>query len=793
MIPSIRVITSLLILGLFIQIPVHAQEKVTLSGYVRDKDTGEELIGASVLIKELSTGNITNVYGFYSVSIPAGSYTVQYSYVGYLPVVQNMDLTTDKQLNIELAAVQEELEEVVVMGEKEDANISSVEMSANKLEMKTIQKMPPLLGEVDLIRSIQLLPGVTTVGEGASGFNVRGGGVGENLVLLDEAPVYNSSHMFGFFSVFNPDAVKDMKLLKGGIPAQFGGRTSSILDVRMKEGNSKQFTGSGGVGLIFSRLTLEAPIVKDKGSFIISGRRSYADILAKPFLNEDLENSIFYFYDLTVKANYRFGQKDRLFLSGYFGKDKFDADDIFKSNWGNKTGTLRWNHLFNDQLFFNLSLFYSDYDYNLNFGKQEDSFEWASRIVNYNVKPEFIFYPNTKNEITFGGQLTFYDFKPGEATGTSAGDEIDISLDNKYAMEGAVYAGNEQTLSDRLTLQYGLRYSFFNYLGKGTSYEYDQNGEKGEQKEVIGSKEWGKGEVIETYHNLEPRLALKYELNPSSSLKASYNRMVQYIHLVSNTTASTPLDVWTPSTNNIKPMKVDQVALGYFKNFKDNVYETSVEVYYKDFHDVVEYIDGADLLLNEYLEGELLAGVGRAYGVELYAKKNKGKLNGWVSYTLSRSERKVEGVNKDKWFPNRFDQTHNLSVVAFYELNKRWSVSGNFSMISGTPTTFPTNRLEYQGYIIPHNYNDTRNNYRIPLYHRLDLSATLHGKKKEGRKWESFWVFSLYNVYNQKNPFSIAFRQQTDRIAAGNNIPTEAVKLSVFGSIIPSVSYNFKF
>ncbi len=771
-----------------------SQERLTISGYLKDGDTGETLIGASVYVTELETGVITNVYGFYSISLPNGNYTVKYSYVGYSTVTQTVNLTENQTLDIELPVASEELEEVVVTAEAEDANVKNIEMSVQKLEMKTIQKMPALLGEVDVLRSIQQLPGVSTVGEGAAGFNVRGGSIDQNLVLLDEAPVYNSSHLFGFFSVFNPDAVKDVKLYKGGIPAQYGGRLSSILDVRMKEGNSKRLSASGGVGLIFSRLTVEAPIVEDKASFIVAARRSYIDVLARPFLSGDLAESAFNFYDLTLKTNVKLNDKNQLFLSGYLGRDVFTFGEDGGFNWGNQTVSFRWNHLFNERLFSNITAFYSNYDYELGFRDgTENSFDWNSKIKTYSVRPELNFFLNPRNTLTFGGQMLIYDFEPGNAFGVSEGEVADVSLANKYAAEAAVFLSNEQEVSPRLSLQYGLRFSWFSYMGEGTAYEYANAEVAGTRRPVTGFTEYDQWENIQTYSNWEPRFSVKYELNSVSSLKASYQRMAQYLHLISNGAASIPLDVWTPSTNNIQPQLADQIALGYFRNFKQNTYETSVEVYYKDFQNLVEYIDGADLLLNEFLEGDLLNGVGRAYGAEFYVEKKKGRLTGWIGYTLARTERKVEGINQGDWFPARFDQTHNLNITAFYELSPRLTLSSSFALISGTPATFPTNRIELQGYVIPHNSEDRRNNYRIPAYHRLDISATLYPKKKENRKNDSYWVFSVYNLYNRRNPFSIYFQQSETRPIGGQPLNTEAVRFSVIGSFIPSVSYNFKF
>ncbi len=773
---------------------VYAQGKVALNGYVKDASNGEALIGATVLIKELGTGVVTNVYGFYSVTLPPGSYNVEYSYIGYFPVTRAVELSLDQRIDIELGASDTELEEVVVTAEAQDANVTDVQMSVARLDIKTISKMPALLGEVDVIKSIQLLPGVSTVGEGASGFNVRGGSVGQNLVLLDEAPVYNSSHLFGFFSVFNPDAVKDVQLFKGGIPSKYGGRISSILDVRMKEGNAKKFEANGGVGLIFSRLAVEAPIIEDKASFILAGRRSYIDVLAAPALDD----ASLYFYDLTGKINYNINEKNKIYLSGYLGRDVFNFDEDQGFSWGNQTATLRWNRLINNRIFFNLTGVYSNYDYELAFEQDDDNlFEWESHIETYNLKPEFTYFLNPKNEISFGGDLILYRFRPAEATAVSEGSGTDIGLDDKRGVEAAIYVGNKQTISSKLSTEYGIRLSSFRYIGATTVYEYEDV-EPGIRPDVVSETEVGDGEVIEEFYNLEPRLSFRYQLNPFSSVKASYNRMAQYIHLVSNTTASIPLDVWTPSTNNIDPQVGNQFALGYFRNFGENQdYEFSVEGYFRSTQNELDYIDGADLLLNEFIEGEVLSGDGRAYGIEFYLKKNTGKFNGWLSYTLGRSELQVEGINKGDWYPNRFDQTHNLTLVGFYDYSDRISFSANFTFTTGTPTTFPTSRYEVQGYTLPHNDNQARNDVRIPNYHRLDLSMTLQGKKfnKNGkeRKNRDYWTFGLYNIYARENPFSIYFAETDGQPSLGQGPDTQAYQFSVLGSIVPSISYNFKF
>jgi len=776
--------------------------KVTLSGYVKEASSGETLIGATVFIKEVQNGTTTNEYGFYSVSVPPGNYTIDVSYIGFETQSQKIDLKENTKLDIEMGETSEELIEVVVTSEAEDRNVTSTEMSVNQLQMKTIEKVPALLGEVDVIRSIQLLPGVSTVGEGATGFNVRGGSIDQNLVLLDEAPVYSQSHLFGMFSVFNPDAVKDVKLYKGGIPARYGGRLSSILDVRMKEGNAKKYEVSGGVGLIFSRLAVEGPILKDKASFIVAGRRSYIDIIAKPIIEEQVGGDTklnFYdlklnFYDLTLKTNYKINEKNRIYLSGYLGRDVFGFGNAAGFSWGNQTATLRWNHLFSDRLFSNFTAYFSNYDYQINFGLDDiNTFDWDAKIKNYSLKSDFSYYLNPNNLITFGGQAVIYEFQPGNAVAVNDGVNQDFSLNNKFALEAGFFIENEQKVNRRISLQYGLRWSLFNYMGEGTAYELAEAAEPATRREIINSTEFDQWESIKTYNNLEPRFSIKYQLKPYSSLKASYNRTVQYIHLVSNTTAATPVDVWTPSSNNIAPQTANQVAVGYFQNFNDNTYEASVETYYKTYNNLLEYIDGANLVLNEFLEAELVAAEGRAYGLELRVEKKKGKFSGWMSYTLARTERRTDGINLGEWYASRFDQTHSFSTTAFYELNKRWSFSANFVLNTGTPGTFPDKRVEQQGYVIPYNSDGKRNNVRIPTYHRLDVSATLQGKEKPNKRWKGEWVFGLYNAYNKRNPFTIFFRENRIRTPKGTPIETNAVRFSVIGSIIPSVSYNFRF
>lgn len=759
---------------------------------MRDIENGETLIGSFVYLSENGASTVSNEYGFYSITVEGGSYTLNGTYLGYKDNIQAINLDQNRTINLDLNPDANTLDEVIVTAEEIDRNVRSLEMSVNKLDIKTLQKMPTLLGETEILRGIQLLPGVTSVGEGAAGFNVRGGSIDQNLVLLDEAPVYNSSHLFGFFSVFNPDAVKDVKLYKGGIPARFGGRLSSILDVRMKEGNNKHLQVNGGVGTIFSRLSVEAPIVKDKSSFIIAGRRSYIDVLAAPFLDDDAGETVLNFYDLTLKTNYKFSDKDQIFLSGYFGRDNFGFGSSAGFNWGNQTGTFRWNHLFSDKLFANITTYFSNYDYQINFGNtDEDSFDWSANIKNYSIKPEFSWFIKPQNILRFGGQTIYYIFEPANAISISNDVTTDISTSEQFSLESNVFVENEITLFDKLQVNYGLRLSHFAYLGGRNVYNFG-DAPRGELKPLTSITVAESGEVIEDFINLEPRLSLKVDLNEKSSFKASYNRTAQYIHLLSNTTASTPVDIWTPATNNIKPAMADQVAVGYFRNFKDNAYEFSGELYYKKMNDLVDYIDGADLILNEFVEGQILEGEGRAYGAELMVKKAKGRFSGWLSYTLARSERLVEGINNDNWYPSRYDQTHNLSLTTFYELTDRLTLSANFVYNTGTPTTFANSGYYQQGYFIPNNDNNERNNVRIPDYHRLDFALTIDPKPGK-RKWKGQWVFGIYNIYSRRNPFSIYFKQNSGRVDPGQAVNTEAIKLSVIGNFIPSISYNFKF
>ncbi len=771
------------------------QEQFTLSGYARDANSGEELIGVNIVIPSLKTGATSNAYGFFSLSLPPGKYEIQAQYIGYQTIVREIELNRDLKINWELKEATTELQEVVVSSEKIDRNVSSVEMSVAQLDVKDVKKMPALLGEVDIIRSLTLLPGISTVGEATNGFNVRGGNTDQNLILLDEAPVYNSSHLFGFFSIFNADAVKDVKLYKGGIPARYGGRLSSVVDVRQKDGNNREFAGTGGLGLLSSRLLLEGPIQEEKSAFMVAGRRSYADLFLGLSPDETIAENTLYFYDFNAKLNYIFSEKDRVYLSGYFGRDVFEINDLFGFEWGNATLTARWNHLFSDKLFSNVSLIFSDYSYAL--GTPEDdefNFRLESNIQDYHFKNQYTYYAKNNSEVEFGLEAIYYRFRPGTISGV-----VDLTLQREYALEPAVYISHEYKFSPLFSVQYGLRYSSFYNLGPQVKNIYkDQR--LPEADEIIETVSYGENEIIEAYNGLEglePRLAINYRLDDEKSLKASYNRTRQYIHLISNTTAPTPIDLYRPAGMHIKPATVNQVAIGYFQNFADNAYEFSVEAYYKDFQDIVDYRNGADLIFNEAIETEILAGIGRSYGLEFYLRKQSGKLSGWLSYTLSKTELKIDGdpslaINAGNWYPANYDKRHDITFVLNYQLTKKWDLGMNFTYQSGRPITPPEGKFQFEDFIVPIYQN--RNSYRIPDYHRLDLSANYTPEKKEGQKFYSSWSFSLYNVYARRNAYSIFFEQAENANGATvQNLNTQAQQLSIFGTIIPSVTWNFNF
>ena len=773
-----------------------SQEKYTISGTVTDANTNETLIGVTVAIPELKAAVLTNEYGFYSLTASQGNYRIQIQTLGYQTLEQTVNLSQNSKNNFELISNETLLEEVIIVDNKNKADIRNPEMSVNKLSISTIKKMPVVFGEVDVLKSLLLLPGVSNAGEGASGFNVRGGGADQNLVLLDEATIFNSSHVFGFFSVFNPDAIKDLKLYKGGIPARFGGRASSVLDIYQKDGSSKGFHVNGGIGLITSRILVEGPLVKDKGSFLIGGRSSYAHLFLK--LSEKQKDNAAYFYDLNTKLSYKLNPNNSLYLSGYFGRDVFSLNKSFTNSYGNSTLNLRWNHLFSDKLFSNLSLIYSDYYYGLKLDFV--GFKWDSGIKNYNIKYDFKNYISNKFKLNYGVNAIYYDFNPGTIKPSNPNSGINIDqLDKKYAFEPAFYLNADQQISEKLSLSYGLRYSLFYRLGQSTLNLYADNNpitfnsdmQIYEKASPIGTKFYEKNKAIKSYNNLEPRFSLGYQLNEDQALKASYNRMVQYLQLISNTSSPTPLDVWTPSDTYIKPQIADQVALGYFRNLKENEYSLEIETYYKIVKNRLDYIDGANLIANKAIEQIILNGQLRSYGLEIMFRKNEGKFNGWISYTLSKSEQQTPGrnaaetgINNGKWYNSVYDKLHNIAITNSYNLNEKWSFGSNFSYQTGQPVTYPDGQYSYLGIAIP-SYG-LRNENRLPAYHHLDISATLTPRKNDKRNWKGEWVFSIYNLYNRKNAASINFRQNSDN---GNN---EAVKTSIFG-IVPAVSYNFKF
>ena len=761
--------------------PIEGGEKKTIiSGSIKDASNGEQLLGATVLVKELKTGTATNMYGFYSLSLIPGKYTLVFSYIGYQSVEKTIELKSNLTLNIELKSAQNELQGVVITEKRSNENVTKNEMSVVRMDAKTIRQIPAFMGEVDIIKAMQLLPGVQTTSEGASGFSVRGGSPDQNLILLDEATVYNASHLLGFFSVFNNDAIKDVKIYKGDIPMNYGGRLSSVLDVRMNDGNDKHFEGTGGIGNISSRLTLEGPLLKDKTSFILSGRRTYFDLFLPLSSDEKIRNNTLYFYDFNAKIAHTINENNRIYLSGYFGRDVFN-NNFSRLNSGNQTFTLRWNHLFSKKIFSNFMFIYSKYDYYLGTPDGEAySFDWRSKMRDYGFKSDFTLYANPNNTVKFGVSSIYHIFEPGSAKGTGSQSFFnEFTVPSSYALENGIYIGNDQKVNDKLTLKYGLRVSMFNNVGPATIYNYNNN------FEAIDSTVYKSGDFYKTYAGLEPRFGISYTINDKSSVKASYSRTNQYIQLAQNSTSGTPLDVWFPSSPNVKPQISDQIALGYFRNFLGNYIETSVEVYYKTMQNSIDFKDHAELLLNEKLEGELRYGKSSSKGLEVLVKIPEGRLNGWISYTLSKTDRSFADINNGKTYLAYYDKPHNMSVVLNYEISKRTSLSSTWIYYTGAPVTFPTGRAEIGGKIVP--IYSERNAYRMPDYHRLDLSLTIKGKQKPNKKWSHEWNFTIYNAYGRKNAWTINFVQDKN-----NPSVTYAEKTYLF-SIIPAVTYNFKF
>jgi len=756
-----------------------AQKSYTVSGLVKDASTGETLIGASVKIKEIPQAGIaTNSYGFYSISAPQGTYTLIVTYIGYETVSQPVTLSQSLTLDIALSE-KNELKEVVISSNKpNNDNVTSPQMGTEKLNMAQINNVPVIFGEKDILKTITLMPGIKSAGEGNTGFYVRGGAPDQNLILLDEAPVYNASHLLGFFSTFNSDAIKDVTIFKGGMPAEYGGRLSSVLDIKMLDGNNKGYAVEGGLGLISSRIKVEGPIVQDKGSFMISARRTYLDLLLKASKDTTISGSSIYFYDLNAKANYHFDDKNTIYLSGYFGKDVLGLKNTFGTNWGNSTGTIRFNHVFNNKLFSNTSLIFSNYSYTVQSFETNDDFKATSQITDLNFKEDLQYSASNSHTIKFGVNVLHHDIAPSNITSSLSSSIGDKSVEQRYGLENAAYLSDDWRASDKLTILYGLRLSDMMLLGPGTFNTYDAGGN------ILTSATYGAGAVVKNYINLEPRFSASYQLNDENSIKASYNRNTQNIHLLNNSTSITPTLLYVQSDNNIKPEIADQVSTGWFKNFKDNTYEFSAEIYYKWLQNQIDYKDGAQLIANQNVESQLTYGSGRAYGLELFLKKKYGDFNGWIGYTLSRVEDKFATINNGNYFPATQDRTHDLSVVGIYKISKRWTLSSDFVYSTGNAITYPTGKYEIGG-LSTFSYSE-RNGYREPANNRLDIGATLEGK--EHKNYHSSWTFSIYNLYGHWDPYTITFEDS-------KTVPnaTQAVETSIFPTPVPSITWNFKF
>lgn len=764
-----------------------AQTKYTLSGFVRDSLSGESLIGATVQVQD--DGSVTsNQYGFYSLTLPAGDYTLLVSFAGYQ--LQQLNIRFDRNIrhNFQLLP-RGALQEVIVSSKRKDGNVMNAQMGKIDLSMQQVKAVPVLLGEVDLLKTLQLLPGVRNAGEGNTGMYVRGGGPDQNLILLDDAIVYNTGHLFGFFSIFNSDAIKNISLIKGGMPAQYGGRLSSVLDIAMKEGNMKKYEVEGGIGAIASRISVQGPLKKDKASFIVSARRTYVDMLVKPFIKKssNYHGSGYYFYDLNAKVNYKFSDKDRLYLSGYFGRDVFDFKSrqrSFSANipWGNSTATLRWNHVFNRKLFANTTIVYNDYNFAFGATQQDFTLNLASGIRDLTGKIDIDFYPSPAHKMKFGGIFTKHRFTPNILTGNQGDTRLEPNNESKkYALESGVYVQDDWAISDRLQASAGLRFSSFSQIGPYKIFQTDEDGNK------LDSTVYGKGKTVKNYGGLEPRLTLRYIIDEATSIKASAGRNLQYIHLVSNAGSTLPTDLWVPSTYRVRPQISWQYAAGLFRNFNNNMFETSVEFYYKSMHNQIEYGEGYTPSLKDP-ESEFVFGKGWSYGTELFFNKTRGRLTGWLGYTLSYTWRKFPGLNDGEKYPAKFDRRHDLSLVSMYQINPKWKVSGVFVYGTGNATTLPERFYVVSG-VLTQEYGKI-NTYRLPSYHRLDLSATLTPNRKPGQKWEQSWVFSIYNVYSRLNPYFIYFDQEGSALSGELKIQPKQVSLF---PVIPAVTWNFKF
>ncbi|MGI9583282.1 TonB-dependent receptor [Chryseobacterium sp. RRHN12] len=754
-----------------------AQQTYSVSGTVKDKKNGELLIGVSVKVSEDPSINVVaNEYGFYSLSLPEGNYTLIISNPGYKDFEQQIKV--DQNIKLDLPLIPQETEtktidEVVVTAIKKDKNLTSAQMGAETLNIKNIEKLPVLFGEKDVMKTIQLLPGIKSNGEGSSGFSVRGGATDQNLILLDEAPVYNASHLLGFFSTFNSDALKDASIIKGNSPAQYGGRLSSVLDVKMKDGNNKDYNVNGGIGLISSRLSVEGPIQKEKSSFIVSGRRTYADLFLKT--SKDYKDNKLYFYDLNLKANYQINENNRIYLSGYFGRDVLGLGDTFNTDWGNTTATLRWNSIISSKLFSNTSFIYSNYDYKISLKNDDTVFDLNSKIRDWNLKQDFTWFAGNKHSVKFGLQSIYHTLTPSSASGTTVSS---FARNPRYSWENAVYINDDYKATEKLTINYGARLSMFSVLGGDTFNTYE-NGV------LTDSRFLEKGKFGKTYVNLEPRISANYRINEVSSVKGGYSRNTQNLHLLSNSNSGNPTDQWIGSSYTVKPEIADQISLGYSRNFNNNNYELNAEVYYKDMKNQIDFKNGAQIGFDTGadVESELLFGKGRAYGLELIAKKKSGKLTGWISYTLSKTERKINGINNNEWYNARMDKTHDLSIVATYQLNPKWSFSGLFVYSTGNAVTFPTGKYELNGQTIFQYSN--RNADRMPAYHRMDLSATY--EPGSNKRFRGSWTFGIYNLYGRENAYTINFEDNPDRPGT-----TRAMQTSLF-RWVPNITYNFKF
>lgn len=772
-------LTTSLIALLFASSATLAQSsaRFTLSGTVSDSLSGETLIGAAVLISgEISTGVAANEYGFYSITLPAGSYEVKCSFIGYAPRIQRVQLSADRKLDLALAPEQMELNEVVVTAEQKGVDLQRPDIGVERMDMKDVEKLPMIFGERDVLKAIQLLPGVKSAGDGNAGFYVRGGGADQNLILLDEAPVYNASHLMGFFSTFNASAIKDVQLYKGSMPAQYGGRLASVLDIRMKDGNDSKLGLSGSLGLISSNLVLEGPIKKNKASFIVAARRTYADLFLLTNSDPAIRDNQLYFYDLNAKVNLDAGPNDKFFLSGYFGRDKVRLGSLLGIDWGNATGTLRWNHLYSPRWFSNTSLIFSNYRYGVAFDAAGYDVSIASIVRDVNLTHELSFYPKPGSKWKVGFNSIHHTITPGQVTTNMYASVNEFTIQDQYSWENALFGSWDKTVTARLSINVGLRLTALSVLGKGDFYTFHADGE------LAATTTHGDGAFVKTYVNPEPRAAFSYLLTECSSVKGSYARTTQNMHLLSNSISGNPSDRWIGTSNNIRPEIGDQVSGGYFRKLKDGEYEVSAETYYKWMQNQVDYRNGADILVNQYVEGELLYGKGRAYGLELMARKNSGRLTGWVGYTWSRTQRQIAGINNGNWYYARQDRTHDLSIVGTYALNERWSFSALWTYNTGNAVTFPSGKYTVDDQVM-FSYTE-RNAGRMPAYHRLDLSATLTRKH---RKHESTWNFSLYNAYGQQNAYTITFRQDKD-----DPTRTNAVQTSLF-RWVPSISYGFKF